>query len=182
MKRKLLSAVVLIAAVTFISGAGILFSNATADNQDGLLVTTGYLRDNFTPQVIAELRNEITQAEQTLSQRFDAQLAALEARLGEGTGGGGVQPQSPADTFRVITLNRGQRLTASVGTEIMLRIGTATGFGTAPALVDYTNGVTLAAGSSLTANRMYLVTIEGNGIESTADLVRVLVRGEFTVS
>ena len=180
MKRKLLSAVVLIAAITLISGASILFTNATANPQDDLFVSVGYLRQTFTPRVIAELREEITRAEQTLSQRFDAQLAALEARLVE-SAGGGVQPQSPADTFRVITLSRGQRLTASVGTEIMLRIGTATGFGSAPALVDQTNGVTLAAGSSLVTNHMYLVTIEGNGIEGTADLVRVLVRGEFTV-
>jgi hypothetical protein len=64
----------------------------------------------------------------------------------------------------------------------MLRIGTANGFGSAPALVNYTDGATLAAGTALTTNHMYLVTIEGNGVRATADTVRVLVRGSYKIT
>ncbi|MCL2401502.1 MAG: hypothetical protein FWC90_02540 [Oscillospiraceae bacterium] len=179
MKSKIATALAVVAAVTLISGVGVLIANATTGTQSDPLVTLGYLNDRFAPQVMTDLRGDITRAEQTLSQQFDTALAALEARIGTGAAGTAVPS---ADRFTVVTLNRGQRLTASVGTEIMLRIGTANGFGSAPALVNYTTGATLAPGGALVPNNMYLITIEGNGIESTADLVRVLVRGEFTVN
>jgi len=180
MKRKLVTAIAVLAAVALISGMSILIAGATtgAQGQDPL-VTLSYLTSRFTPHILGELRNDISASEHALSQRFDRELAALEARLGQA---GDTQAIPPADSFRVVTLSRGQRINASVGTEIMLRIGSATGHGSAPALVDYTNGVTLAAGSSLVINHMYLVTIEGNGVQATADFVRLLVRGEFTVS
>ena len=172
--------ITILAAVMLISGASILVAGGA---QSDPLVTVSYLRDRFTPQVVQELRGDITRAEQDLQQRFNVEIAALEARIAQTPSGGGAVETAPADTFRVITLSRGQTLRASVGTEMMLRIGTATAFGpTAPALVDYTGGHTLAAGGQLLTNHMYLVTIENNGVTATADLVRLLVRGEFTIS
>jgi ethanolamine utilization microcompartment shell protein EutS len=178
-KTKLATALAVIAAVTLILGVGVLIANATAGTQNDPLVTLGYLNDRFTPQVMTDLRGDITRAEQTLSQQIASTQAALEALIGTGSAETAVPS---ADRFTVVTLNRGQRLTASVGTEIMLRIGTANGFGSAPALVNYTTGATLSSGGTLVTNHMYLITIEGNGIEATADLVRVLARGEFTVN
>jgi len=176
MKKKLVTALAVIAAVTLLLGVGALIANATTGTPSDPLVTLGYLNERFAPHVMNELRGEITRSEQALSQQFDNELAALQARLGSASG-----TVPPANRFTVVTLNHGQRLTASVGTEIMLRVGTANGFGSAPALVNYTTGATLAPGSSLLTNHMYLITIEGNGIDATADLVRVLVRGEFSV-
>lgn len=180
MKNKLAIGLVVLAAVVFISGASILAfaSPNSPGTQADPFVTLSYLTNIFRPQVM----NEVRTTEQQMVQRFEARIAELEAQLQAGAGDqGGV---GTIDRFHVVTLNRDQTLTASVGTEIMLRIGTATAFvgSSEPALVNYTTGNALSDGSALTANHMTLVTIEGNGIRATADTVRVLVRGSYTIS
>jgi hypothetical protein len=84
--------------------------------------------------------------------------------------------------FTLVTLSRGQTVSCAVGTELLLRIGTAQAAGaSAPALVDSTDGTTLTAGQALTANHMYMVTIQGNGFKATADTVKVLIRGDYLI-
>ena len=150
---------------------------ASPGTQEDPFITLNYLNNNFRPQIMDEVRG----IEQELSSAIDAKIAELEARLQSGQGTSSQTPGS-ADRFSVVTLSRGQTLTCSVGAEIMLRIGSATGVGSAPALVNYTDGEALSAGTALTANHMYLVTIEGNGVRATADTVRVLVRGSYRIS
>jgi len=175
-KNKIIFGIVFLAAILLISGASMLVS-ATPGTQADPFITLSYLTDVFKPQVMTEVRN----AEQEMTQRFNSRINELESQLQ--TGGGTAQNQTgSSDEFQVVTLRRGQTLTCSVGTEIMLRIGTANGRGSAPALVNYTSGTTLSADAALTTNHMYLVTIEGNGITATADTVRVLVRGSHRIS
>ena len=176
MKNKIITGIAVLAAVALISGASIL-AFAASGSQTDPLVSLSYLTDIFKPQIM----NEVKQVEQELTQEFESRIALLESQLQSNQGSSPSAPDS-ADVFSVVTLSKGQALTCSVGTEIMLRIGTATGSGSAPALVNYTKGETLSSGSSLTVNNMYLITIEGNGIKATADLVRVLVRGNYKIS
>ena len=175
MKRKIVIGVVVLAVVTMISGAS-LMAFATPGTPDDPLISLSYLTDIFRPQV----SSDIERAGQDLTQELDAHIADLEERFQASQGSSA--SSGPADAFTVVTLRNGQSLTCSVGVEIMLRIGTANGFGTAPALINYTTGATLSSGSALTINNMYLVTIEGNGIRATADTVRVLVRGSYTIT
>ena len=177
MKRKLFIGIAVIAAVIAISGATFL-AIANPGSQTDPFVTLGYLTNIFRPQVMTA----VSEAEQRLAGDVNTRISALEQQVRAAHGGQLPALPGPAHTFSVVTLSRNQVLTASVGTEIMLRIGTATARGTAPALVNYTTGATLYAPGALVTNHMYLVTIEGNGITATDDLVRVLVRGSFTVS
>ena len=177
MKKKIIVGIVVLAAVALISGASIL-AIATPGSQTDPFITLSYLTDVFKPKVMDDVKT----TEQEMTQRFNTRITALESQLQANPGGSGSTVTDAADTFQVVTLRRGQSLTCSVGAEIMLRIGTAEGFGTAPALVNYTTGNTLSSGTALTANNMYLVTIEGNGIKATADSVRVLVRGSYKTS
>jgi hypothetical protein len=48
--------------------------------------------------------------------------------------------------------------------------------------VDTTAGGCLDSGGSLSANHLYLVTIDGGGLKATASTVKVLARGSYTVS
>jgi len=125
--------------------------------------------------------NEVRAIEQEMVAQFNTRIAQLEAQM-QAADGTSNAATGTADRFHVVTLNRGQTLRGSVGVEIMLRIGTATATGSMPALVNYTSGTTLSSGSELMANHMYLVTIDGNGLTATADTVRVLVRGNYTIS
>ena len=174
MKPKIAAGILVLAAIALISGATIM-AYASPGTQADPFVTLSYLTDVFRPQIMAD----VTKTGQELTQNFDARIAALEALLEADRNSSAAPAPGASDRFSVVTLSRGQSMTCSVGAEIMLRIGTATGSGSAPALVDYTSGDTLSSGTALTTNHMYLITIEGNGIRATADLVRVLVRGSY---
>jgi len=176
MRRKISIGIVVLAFVALVSGASYLAFAAPGTTGDPF-ITLSYLTEVFRPQVMSDVQR----TEREMTQRFQARIAELEAQLAAGQGGTSTTP-ADADVFNVVTLRQGQTLACSVGTEIMLRIGTANGAGTAPALVNYTTGSTVAAGAALTANHMYLVTIEGNGITATADTVRVLVRGSYRIT
>jgi hypothetical protein len=90
---------------------------------------------------------------------------------------------SSADTYKLVTLNKGQVIKGSVGCEILLRIGSAkVSAASTPGLVDLTSGGTLNNGSALTSNHLYLVTIEGHGISATESSTKVLVRGSYVMS
>ena len=177
MKNKIVIGIVALAAVTLISGASIM-AYATPGTPDDPLISLSYLVEIFKPQVTSD----IDRAGQELSQDLNTRMDELEAQLQANQNSTTPASPGPADVFTVVTLRRNQSLTCSVGTEIMLRIGSANGRGTAPALVNYTSGATISAGSALTFNNMYLVTIEGNGITATSDNTRVLVRGSYRVS
>ena len=176
MKPKIATGIVVIAVIALISGATIL-ATAAPGTQNDPFVTLDYLNSIFKPQVMAEVKN----TEQSILRSIDTKISDVEARL-LASQGGMVTVPGVADKFSVVTLKRGQSLTCSVGAEIMLRIGTANGFGSSPALVNYTSGGAMEPGTALTANNMYLVTIEGNGVKATADTVRVLVRGNYKIS
>jgi len=178
MKSRLVNCIVVLAVIVAISGVSVLAIASTPGTQTDPVVTLSYLTGVFRPQIMTSVQ----ETEQLMTQRFNTRIAQLEELLEENQGDSSQPTHDPADTFSVVSLRNGQTLTSSVGTEIMLRIGTANGTGSSPALVNYTNGSALSAGSALTANHMYLVTIEGNGIRATSDLVRVLVRGDYTVS
>jgi len=177
MKRRVIISIVVLAAVTLISGVSIL-AFASPGTQTDPFITLSYLTSIFRPQVMTD----VTRIEEELTKKFEDRITELERQIQSSQGIAGPATPSESERFTVITLRRNQTLTCMVGTEIMLRIGTATGVGSVPALVNYTTGDTLAAGASLSPNHMYLVTIEGNGVRASADNVRVLVRGDYKIS
>jgi len=176
MKNKIITGIVFLSAVLLISGASIL-TVASPGTESDPFITRSYLTEVFKPLFM----NDVKTIEQEMTQKFNTRISELEKQLQSG-GGSNKPVQVDAETFKVVTLNKNQTLVCSVGAEIMLRVGTANGLGTAPALVNYTSGATLSAGSALTTNHMYLVTIEGNGVKATANTVRVLVKGTYKVS
>jgi len=177
MKQKIVIGIAILSAIALISGVSML-AYASQGTQTDPLITLSYLTEKFMPQAM----NEVKAAEQEMTQKFDSRVSELESQLKDSQESAGSPAPGSADSFSVVTLSNGQTLTCSVGAEIMLRVGTATGVGTAPALVNYTSGATLSSGTALTTNHMYLVTINGNGVRATASTVRVLVRGNYTLS
>ena len=174
MKKRIIVGIVVTVIFAAISGVTLLvFANpGTASDP---LVTLSYLNGAFKTQIMRDVDSIETDI------MNDVNSIANDIRRSI-PGGGNVNIPA-ADAFHVVTLRRNQTLVASVGTEIMLRIGTATAYGpNAPALVNYTNATTLASGAAVVTNNMYLVTIEGNGLRATADLVRVLVRGNYRIN
>ena len=176
MKTKLATGILIFASIALVSGAVILAAAAPGSQSDPF-ITLDYLNNKFKPEILAMA--EV--AGQEFARDFEKRIDDLEAFV-EANQGSAAPAPAAADRFSVVTLGRGQTLTCSVGVEIMLRIGSANGFGSEPALVNYTSGETLSNGTALVQNNMYLVTIEGNGIIAAENQVRVLVRGAYTIT
>ena len=170
MKNRFFIGLAVLAGALLIS-VGTLLAGAAIGLQDDPLVTLGYLTNIFRPQVMEDVR----QAEQEAAQKFESRVAELESQLD-------LSRSDSTEVFSVVTLTEGQTLICSVGTEIMLRTGSANAFGDDPALVDCTSGAELPSGDALTANHMYLVTVENNGLTVVSDTASVLVRGRHSVN
>ncbi len=85
--------------------------------------------------------------------------------------------------FVLVTLNKGQVLNGEIGTEVLLRVGTAQCMAkSSPGLIDTTDASTINDGTALKKNHLYMMTIEDRGVKATASTVKVLVRGSYTVS
>lgn len=125
------------------------------------LVTLSYLNETFMDSIMAKV---------------DAKIAQRNSLLGGSSG-------SAASTFTVVTLSSGQTLSGGIGCEVMLRVGSAVCVApSSPGLIDESTAGTLAGGSPLIQNHLYMMTIEGRGVKATAATVKVLVRGSYTIA
>ena len=144
------------------------------------LVTLSYLNETFQQQIMARVENIFNQRDAQLKQQLNDQVWQAEQKLASQYGGS-TQGDS-ASTYAVVTLKRDQCLYGTVGTEVMLRVGTAVCLANSnPGLIDSTNGETLADARGLKTNRLYLMTVEGRGVQATADTVKLLVRGSYEI-
>lgn len=167
-RRKLLitlSAVVL--ALGLIVGVTAIAVNNYGTSSDPL-ISMSYLKNTLLPQLSSQFQELVDDSEETLTQYIDNRIAA--------SGGGG-------ESYKVVTLSRGQQIIGQVGCEFILRIGTASCTAEdSPGLVNASSGGTIESGDALEKNNVYIVSIANNGITATAGTVKVLVRGSYTIS
>ena len=131
------------------------------------LVTLSYLNDTFLNTILGKV---------------DEKIAARNAEIVKQLGGQASGTES-TDTFTVVTMTKGQTLTGDIGCEVMLRVGTAACVSpSAPGLIDETSAGTLNNGGALEKNHLYMMTIEGRGVQATADTTKLLVRGTYTIA
>ena len=170
MKRwKPIFAVVLACALVAVGAAAFAVGGS-----DDPLVSVGYLNKVFAPAVYEKVDKAVRDNEAALKAGLDK---AIDEKLQ--TSG---SPGGDSASFQVVTLSRGQTLTGQVGCEVMLRVGTAVCVSdSAPGLIDTTEGTTLNHGGALQANHLYMVTIATRGVTATADVVKVLARGSYTI-
>jgi hypothetical protein len=177
LRKKILIGLGVLVAVAFISGASILAATSLGTQSDPL-VTLSYLTGIFKPQIMNDVNASISSAEASLQPSLDGQIAAFKSDIEAKLSGSSTQS---AASFTLVTLNKNQTLACGVGTEVLLRLGSAAVAGSSPGLVDSTAGSTLSSGGALSANHMYMVSIQGNGLKATSSSVKVLVRGSYAV-
>ena len=148
-------------------------------SQSDPLITLSYLTQTATPSILSQvdeqtqdyhdqLVDELTQLIQDYSNQMDAALKNTDTKQ--------------TASYHVVTLKKGQKLNMEVGCEVMLRIGTAQCISpSSPGLVNTTTGNTLDNGGALTVNHLYMATISDRAITATANTVKVLVRGGYSV-
>ena len=154
MNKKKLSMIVTLALVLAL-GLGIAaYARSSYGSQDDPLITLSYLEEVFKAEVLEEVEE-----------------------LGlSGTGG-----STAKGSFALVTLSDGQVLVGKRGCEVVLRIGSAVAYGAdEPVLVDTSAGTELSDGTALTKNHLYMITIEGNGLQALGT-TKLLVSGGYTI-
>ena len=149
---------------------------AGVGSKDDPLVTLSYLEGTYTDTLLKKADETLQQRNSELESSLKAQVDRLAPSTDSGT-------TASASTYQVITLSKGQSLKGTVGTEVMLRVGTAACYATSsPGLIDTTDGTDLAGGKALVKNHLYLMTVENRAVQATADTVKLLVRGSYTIA
>ncbi|MBU5434706.1 hypothetical protein [Pseudoflavonifractor sp. MSJ-37] len=147
---------------------------ASQGSQSDPLVTLSYLNDKAIPAILSQVDTKIAQRETDLKSQLQ-QVADGYAQSVKGNGG------STSAVYQVVSLSKGQTLTAGSSCEILLRTGTGTcSSSTSPGLVDMTGGSTLAPGGTLTSNHLYLATQPDRGVRAVT-AVTLMVRGSYSI-
>ena len=157
-------------AVVLLALSGILSTTvslaAEAGSEGDPLVTLSYLNDTFLDTILTKVDQKIAARNSQIAQELGGQSAS-------GT----------ALTFTVVTLSKGQVLTGDIGCEAMLRVGTASCVSpSSPGLIDESSASALNNGGALVQNHLYMMTIEGRGVQATAATTKLLVRGTYTIA
>lgn len=161
MKRKIKLVAVIVCVFCLLTA---VYAASSGGSQQDPLVTLSYLEQIFAPTI-----------EGTLDDMVSSAVARLNLPEQEGE-------SRPGSVFHVVTLSKGQKLVGNVGCEAMLRVGSARCVTSeTTGLIDITDGSVLQNGENLAKNHLYMVTIEVRTIEATADTVKLLVRGPYTV-
>ena len=108
----------------------------------------------------------------------------IESRLAEVGGGGSSSGAAAvtADKFNVVNASAGQQIICSAGTELILRMGSASVIATEKGgIADTTDGFDLADGTFMPANHLLIVPVsDGRGVRATTDII-VMIKGGYTV-
>ena len=157
MKKRNGRALILCLSVVLLAAVA-AFASANYGTQEDPLISKSYLDEVIQPQLIQMVESQ------------------LEASMPEERRVSGI--------FELVTLDSGQRLVGSVGTEMLLRSGSAQGFSydrNDVALVDTTSAASVLNGAVIAANHLYLISIQGNGITVSSNGTTLLVSGDYTV-
>lgn len=173
-KNKLIAAALVL--LVFVAIVGVSAFAANYGTAEDPLVTLSYLRDVLTPQYKNSTNEEIQNAKNELAAEFDEKIDSISKQL-ESSDNALQQDY----TYSVVTLQSGQKLIGSIGTELMLRVGTAECYASgSTGIIDTTDTVTLENGDRMKENHLYMVTINGRGMKATS-YVMVLVRGAYEI-
>lgn len=152
---------------------------ATSGGESDPLVTLSYLEEVFLPEVVKQTEKQTKEYREELEDKFSDQIKEYKTEMKEIVG----QENAGAAAYTLVTLAKGQTMALDVGCELLLRVGSATvSCGTNPALIDISTGGTLNKGVALEKNHLYMATIPDRVFTPTADNVKVLVRGGYTVA
>lgn len=174
LKRRALPALL---ALTLMLGTGVAV--ASGGGKKDPLVTLSYLEDVVIPDILDQLSKKTKSVDKQLKQDLADQIDAYEEEMQNLVSNTSVG----SETYVLVTLTKGQTMALEVGCEMMLRVGTATvNAATSPALIDVTTGGTINGGASLVKNHLYMSTIPDRTLTPTADTVKLLVRGGYTVT
>ena len=191
--------------------SGYMAVAAEYGSKEDPLVTLSYITDVLEPEALKRVDEAIADKTATLNAELDGKIEEYVAKLDEALASGGGSASdlasnealinavadaviekmgadssatAPAgESWKVVKLEAGKKLTGKVGAQVLLRIGSATCLApSSPGLINLSAGNELASGKALAQNNLYMVTVEGRGITAGAGGATILACGEYTIS
>ena len=106
--------------------------------------------------------------------------AYVDSKIASVGGNSGGEVSSPS--FKVVEISQGQTLTADAGTELILRMGSATVIATEKGgLADTTAGYDLPNAVAMPSNHLLIVPLaDGRGLVAQTDII-VMVKGGYSI-
>ncbi len=202
-KWKVLTGILLLSTLF---AAGFFALAAEYGSQEDPLVTLSYITDVVSPGTLNKVDEQISAKMADFEKQLNDKMAQFESemdnKISTGAAGSGSADSALVDAvaekvleelqgsgtsaaasdWKLLDLAKDKTLTMSIGTEVLLRIGSATvvSSGT-PGLINLTSATEANNGADLQKNNLYIVTIEGRGIKATANC-KILVRGTYTMN
>lgn len=143
--------------------------------QSDPLVTLSYIEETVTKNFEKYAQETADNMEKNIVSAVEDKAEQLsdsvDAKLDE------VMTAPKCEVFETVSLRDGQKLTCEVGTELMLRSGSASASGVS--LADTGKG-TAVTNEALAVNHMYVVTVKGD-ITASGEAT-LLVKGNYSVS
>ncbi|MBQ2830666.1 MAG: hypothetical protein IJF15_06595 [Oscillospiraceae bacterium] len=151
------------------------------------LVTLSYLSEVYMDELLARVDEKIAARNEKVMDDLSGKIADAAGKAPQGgtsevPSGGTTGGTANTQSFTLVDLTQGQTLRLPIGSEVLLRVGTASCVAdSTPGLIDTTDAATLSGGGALVKNHLYMVTMENRAVKATAETVKVLVRGAYTV-
>ena len=151
MSKAKMRGLVIVLTLAVVAGATV-YAVSNYGSQSDPLITKSYLDKVLQPKLEAELNTQLKTAEEQL------------------------RGSTPGE-FTELSLSSGQTLRCNAGGELLLRSGSAKAL---CSLADTTAGSSVAEGSSLTANHLYMCAEDSGGLSASGS-VTVLVSGSYSI-
>lgn len=203
MKNKaVLTLTALFMVCLFVVG-GVSIMAEYGDSNDPI-VTKSYIDSVFTPEINSKIDSQIAKSRQSVESYINDKLAqhvsAVDLKIAQ-IKNGGITIDSAAvnaiadevvkqiqkdglyqsSSWKVVTLEKGKTLVGSVGTELVLRIGSANCYSSGNiGLINLSSGAELQPNKPLLINSLYLVSIAERGVKAV-EKATLLVSGEYTI-
>ena len=191
MKRKFM--VSAMGALCVLAMGGI-FTAGGYGSQDDPLVTLSYITDVAVPEANARIDSVFSQKESAIKSDIQSKMDSVRSQLesqisqlqnvSQDTINQVVElvkdqigSSSGSSTWKMITLQNGQQIKAGVGTQLLLRRGSANCYS---GMINLSSGEILTHGQSVLQNNMYLVGTDGCGFIAKGECT-VLVDGTYTI-
>ena len=191
--------------VVLLMFAGYFAIAAEYGSKSDPMVALSYIRDELMPNLTRELQaqvntkasevtNDLNKEYDRLKADLDAKAKEFESKYANSTDDSAfvnsvadlvVQKlqgsQTQTEGYKKVVIEKGKTVKMKIGTELVLRQGSATVAASAsPGLVDLTTAGSANNGETVQASHLYITTIDGNGFKATADAT-VFIRGSYTV-
>lgn len=166
------AASILLAGAILVSGGAVVTASES-------LVSKSYVDGTFTTQALEQVSKR---AEEEMSTSYNQALNELNSKHSSylNQAGGGTGGTSVSSGLSDRRLKKGDVLTLSSGSGVMLLAGSASASG--GVLVDTTAGTTVAAGGGLTARHRCLAGETAAAVTITSDTAVLSLEGSYTLS